>query len=212
MDAYDSDVQLEHLKGWWNRYGNALILGITLGIAGLVGANYWFRHRALSSDAASSLYDVMLGQMLQKNMTAASGDGQLLISHYPSSPYAGNAALILARLSMEQGDISSAEARLRWAMKHGRGGGVRNAARLRLARLLMQQGKLDAALKLAGTADHAGFVSDYDELRGDIFAAQGKNNEARQAYAASLAALPAGSPYATVLRMKLDDLGPETGK
>ena len=213
MEAYDSDEQLERLKAWWNKYGNALIVGIVLGVMVLVGAKYWLRHRTLSSDAASSLYDVMLGELAQKDTTAAAQDGQLLISHYGATPYAGDAALILARISLDAGDIKAAREHLQWAMNHAASSGVRNAARLRLARILMQDGKLNAALKLADSKDRDGFASDYDELRGDIFAAQGKKGEARQAYGAALAELGSGSPYARVLRMKLDDLGrPEAAK
>jgi predicted negative regulator of RcsB-dependent stress response len=46
-------------------------------------------------------------------------------------------------------------------------------------------------------------------LKGDIYAGQGKNEEARAAFREALKRLPAGSPYAPVLNMKLDDLGPE---
>ncbi|MDA8362732.1 MAG: tetratricopeptide repeat protein [Gammaproteobacteria bacterium] len=212
MEAFDSDQQLEWLKTWWNKYGNALIAGVALGILVIAGTNYWLRHRAFSADAASSLYDVMLGELSQKNVSAAQADGQLLIRHYGSTPYAGDAALVLARLSMDAGNAKAARGHLRWAMDHGTGAGVRVVARLRLARLLMQDGRLDAALKLADSRDRDGFASDYDELRGDILVAQGKRNQARQAYSAALTELDPNAPYARVLQMKLDDLGPEVGK
>ncbi len=208
MDTFDSDQQLERLKAWWNAYGNALIAGVALGVLVLVGANYWFRHRTLSADAASSVYDVMLGELAQKNVTAARADGELIIKRYSATPYAGDAALVLARLSADSGDAAAARAHLRWAIAHGNGGGVRIVARLRLARILMQEGKLDEALKLANSRDRDGFASNFDELRGDIFVAEGKKSEARQAYSAALAEAGSQSPYAPVLQMKLDDLGP----
>ncbi len=212
MDAYDSDTQLEQLKAWWNKYGNALIVGVVLGMMAIVGTRYWLRHRSLTADAASSLYDVMLGELAQKNVTAAAEDGNLLISHYGATPYAGDAALILARISVDSGNIKAGRQHLKWAISHATGGGVRNAARLRLARILMQDGDLTGALKLADSTDRDGFASDYDELRGDIFVAQGKRSEARQAYGTALSELKSGSPYARVLIMKMDDLGPEPAK
>ncbi|MHB8347312.1 MAG: YfgM family protein [Acidiferrobacterales bacterium] len=212
MEAYDSDDQLERLKAWWNKYGNAILAGVVFGLMAIVGTRYWLRHRSLSADAASSLYDVMLGELAQKNVTAAAEDGKLLVSRYGSTPYAGDAALILARISVDSGNIKDGRRHLQWAMSHATGSGVRNAARLRLARILMQDGDLTGALKLADSKDRDGFASDYDELRGDILVAQGKRSEARQAYGAALSELKPGSPYARVLLMKMDDLGPEPAK
>ncbi len=212
MEAYDSDDQLERLKAWWNKYGNALILGVAFGMVALVGTSYWLRHRTLRSDAASSIYNAMLQELAQKNTTAATEDGQLIISRYSATPYAGDAALVLARLSLDSGDMKGARGHLRWAMSHATTSGVRNAARLRLARILMQSGDLSAALVLADSKERDGFASDYDELRGDIFVAQGQKSEARQAYTAALAELSPASPYVRVLVMKLDDLGRGAGK
>jgi predicted negative regulator of RcsB-dependent stress response len=57
--------------------------------------------------------------------------------------------------------------------------------------------------------DQAGFEAEYAELKGDIYLAQGQREQARTAYREALKQLPAGSPYAPVLNMKLDDLGSE---
>lgn len=212
MEAYDTDQQLDQLKRWWNRYGNALIGGILLGVVLLAGFNYWTRHRAQQSIAASGLYEAMLESLAQKNTEAAKQEGQKLVSGYRSTPYAGDAALILARISFDSGDVDGARKNLQWAMDNATDGAVRLAARLRLARLLIQAGQLEAALNLADVKNPQGFVSDFDELRGDILAAQGQKAAAAQAYRAALESIGAGSPYARVLQMKLDDLGAEAGQ
>jgi len=212
LEAYDADEQLDQLKAWWNKYGNALIVGIVLGVAILGGVSYWKHHHTQQSDAASSLYDAMLQSIAQKNAEAASQDGLKLVEQYRATPYAGNAALILARMSFDSGDVDGARKHLQWAMDNATDSAVRDAARLRLARLLMQAGQLDAALVLADVKDRGGFASDYDELRGDILAAKGQKAAAQQAYRSALDKLGANSPYARVLQMKFDDLGVEAGK
>ena len=54
-----------------------------------------------------------------------------------------------------------------------------------------------------------GFVSEYHELRGDILVAKNQPAEARPAYALALEKIAPGSSYARVLKMKLDNIGPE---
>ncbi len=212
MEAYDSDEQLEQLKNWWNKYGNALIAGILLGVVIAIGINVWTRHRARQSDAASVLYDSMLQSLAQKDSAAATQDGLKIVDQYRSTPYAGDAALILARISLDSGNIDAAREHLQWAVDHATTRAIRDAARLRLARILMHGGKLDAALALADVRDRGGFGSDYDELRGDILVAKGQKAAARQAYLSALNEAGASSPYARVLQMKLDDLGVEASK
>ena len=98
--------------------------------------------------------------------------------------------------------------RLRWAADNATDPGTRHSARLRLARLLAVDGELDAALALINIQDTAGFESSYAELRGDLLAAKGDRQGAREAYKVAIEQLDPGSAYLPVLNMKLDDLGP----
>ncbi len=212
MDAYDADQQLEQLKRWWNSYGNALIGGVLLGLALLGGYNFWSHHRAQQSTAASTLYDTMLQSLAQNDSQAAQLDGQKIISSYRSTPYAGEAALILARINFDAGNVDAASKNLQWAIDNATDGSVRLVARLRLARLQIQDGKLDAALALADVKNPEGFASEFAELRGDVLAAKGQKDAAAQAYRSALESIGRGSAYARVLQMKLDNLGVEAGK
>jgi predicted negative regulator of RcsB-dependent stress response len=77
-------------------------------------------------------------------------------------------------------------------------------AALRLARVQLDQGDLDAAA--ATIAKHAGdkaFAGDFAALRGDIAAARGHTDEARAAYRE---ALDAGAGNARLIELKLQDL------
>jgi predicted negative regulator of RcsB-dependent stress response len=98
---------------------------------------------------------------------------------------------------------------LQWVVDHVEDEAVAHAARLRLARLYFGDGEKDAALALLNVNGEGGFKSEYEELRGDIYLAQGEKNRARVAYREALRSLPPGSPYAQILNIKLDDLGPD---
>lgn len=209
MTAYAEQEDLEKLKAWWKNYGNALIVGVLLGTAVLIGFRYWTQHTEQSRQAASVLYDQLLQDWHVKKFDTARKSADTLMNDYSSTSYAGMAALMLARMDFDAGDVAAARLHLQWVLDHGKEEATVHAARLRLARLLLNSGDKDAALALLNMPDPFGFVAEYEELKGDIYTAQGKREQARLSYREALKHLPAGSPYAPILNMKLDDLGPE---
>lgn len=209
MSVYADQEELEKLKTWWQEYGNSLLLGIALGAAVLIGVRYWNQSTEQRLKTASVLYDQMLQDINMKKPDTARKLGESLINEYSSTPYAGMAGLILARLDFGVGDASAARQRLQWVVDHAKDKATTHAARLRLARLYLNNGEKDAALTLLSVKDKTGFKTEYAELQGDVYTAQGQRDQARAAFREALKALPAGSPYLQILNMKLDDLGPE---
>jgi predicted negative regulator of RcsB-dependent stress response len=68
---------------------------------------------------------------------------------------------------------------------------LRLIAQSRLARVLAEQGKHDDALKLLDVTKAGPFTPIFHEIRGDVLAAKGDVDGARQAYDAALAATSA---------------------
>lgn len=209
MTSYTEQEELDKLKAWWKNYGNSLIFGVLLGVIVLFGFRYWSHQKEQSLVDASALYDQMVQSLRTSNRDEAMKTGDTLIKEYASTPYAAMAALLHARVDHEAGDTVSARKNLQWVIDNARDSGAIHAARLRLARLLVNSGEMDAALALANVKDQAGFEAEYLELKGDVLSAQGHRDEARTAYREALKHVPSGSPYLPVLTMKLDDLGPE---
>jgi len=116
---------------------------------------------------------------------------------------------LLARLRFDARDIAGARTQLEWAMKNATEVSVQHSARLRLAHLLLDQGETAAALALASIKDTNGFISGYEEVRGDVLLAQGDRDGARRAYQAAIEKLPRTSSYLQALTMKRENLGPE---
>jgi predicted negative regulator of RcsB-dependent stress response len=205
--------QLEQLKEWWKRNGIALVGGVLLGAAVVLGWNLWRNHKTGQAEAASVLYEQMMVDYKGKQKDAAEAAGAKLMQDYSATPYAGMAALYLARISFESGDRISARSQLQWAIDNAKVPATVHAARLRLGRLLESAGEYSQALKLTNIKDGGGYVSAYAELRGDLYVDQGKPKQARPEYQRALENLPRGSTYAKILQMKLDDLGEsETNK
>jgi predicted negative regulator of RcsB-dependent stress response len=209
VTSYSEQEDLDKLKAWWKNYGNSLIFGVILGVVVLFGFRYWTHQKEQGLVDAAVLYDQMVQSLRTSNLNEAMKTGDTLIQDYASTPYAAMAALLHARVDHEAGDTVSARKNLQWVIDHARDSGAIHSARLRLARLHVNSGEMDAALALANVKDQAGFEAEYQELKGDVLSAQGHRDEARAAYREALKHVPSGSPYLPVLTMKLDDLGPE---
>jgi len=209
LDAYNPDDQLANLKNWWKQYGNALIAGVVIGLLLLVGGNYWRQYKVKRAETASLLYDSLLADFQQGKSDAVSAAATKLMLDYEATPYAGKSALLLARLRFDAKDMAGMRAHLEWAMKNAIEASVQHSARLRLAHLLLDQGDTAAALALVNSKDANGFISEYEEIRGDVLLAQGDRDGARRAYQTAIEKLPRASSYLQALTMKRNNLGPE---
>ncbi len=203
---FSEDEQTEKLRAWWKENRWSIIGGVGLGLAVVVGWNAWQTYSVRRAEQASELYQRVKVLSESGQPEAADAAGSELRESYTSSPYAGKAALLLARSSVADGELSAARTHLSWAMEHAVEAGTRHAARLRLGRVLLEEGKLDEAEALLRVEATDGFATHYAELLGDVYAAMGKPNQAREAYQQSLDSLPAGSNYAALLSLKIGGL------
>jgi predicted negative regulator of RcsB-dependent stress response len=209
VDTYNEQDELDKLKGWWKNYGNALIVGVLIGLALLFGSKYWNQHQERQRQNASAIYEEVQQAYHDKNHEKTRAAGAQLTRDYASTPYAGMAALLLARQHLEAGDRAQARQQLEWAVANATHAPSRHAARLRLARLLADGGDPAAALALTEVNDKAGFDAEYLELKGDLLVLLGRRNEARNAYREAIKGAREATAYNTVLRLKLEDLGPD---
>ena len=206
---YSPDDQLANLKTWWKQYGAALIAGVVIGGLLLGGGTYWKQDKTKRAEAASLLYESLLVDLQQAKLEAISATATTLMQNYAATPYAGKAALLLARLRFDAKDMAGTRQNLEWAMHNATDVSVQHSARLRLGRLLLDQGEPEAALALMTIKETNGFASEYEELKGDALLAKGDRLAARRAYQAAIGALARDSSYAQALSMKRDNLGAE---
>ena len=224
MAAYDLEEQeqLDELKTWWKMYGNLVTTAVTIAALAVLawqGWNWWQRKQ---SGEASALYVAV-------QESAAKGDAKRsreiageLIDKFSGTAYAGMAALLSAKAQTEGGDMKTAQVQLTWAADNAKDDGIRDLARLRLAGVLLDQKAYDEALKQLAAEPAAQLVPRFNEMKGDILAAQGKTAEAITAYEAALAKLDAAikeggeeggaaaaahGVYQEVLQTKRDSLG-----
>lgn len=208
MESYTQQDEVDKLKTWWKSYGNSLVIGLLLGVGILFGNKYWDRHHGEQLATASNLYEQLLTNIKSKNTKATKETSGQIISNYKSTPYAAMAALLMAKVNFEKGDVASAQSQLQWAVDNATEDTLEHVARIRLARVLLSQGKTKEASKLVlavDAGDMAGHKAEYYEVIGDIHARQGNMESARLAYQKAIDHTGKTSGYKPILSMKLDN-------
>ncbi|HDP88930.1 MAG TPA: tetratricopeptide repeat protein [Thioalkalivibrio sp.] len=205
-DYNNEDEQLEALKQWWKENGAAVIAGIVLGAGALFGWKFWQDYQVEQAEAASAIYAEMRVEGADVDTRVAGAE--TLKSDYARGPYAALAALEAAAALVEAGRLADAEAQLRWAMDSARMPEVAEVARLRLAQVVVAQGRAQDVLDLLKTELPEAYAGLVDELRGDAYRLLGDVEAARRAYDRALLNAGSRSEY---LQLKRDDLGRSTG-
>ena len=203
--ADDEDVA--KLKAWWNEYGRTVVVGVVLGLGGIVGWNGWQSHQERRAEEASEMYAQVVEAASRGQHADARTRAALLLTEFPRSGYAALAAFVASASAAAQGDLAEARSRLSWIAENASREGYRDLARIRLARVLLDEEDTGTALDTLGEVSSGAFDAVAGELRGDIHLARGSPEEARAAWRNVLdgeGALPSSRAR---VRMKLDDLG-----
>lgn len=200
------DEQLEHVKRVASEYGPWMIGAVAIGMSFVFGWRYYDNHRNERALQAAARFDQMTSALQHDDRTQARQIADGLIADYPSSPYADQAKLTLARLYIDEGQDANAVASLTDIMDKSKDSELRHIARLRLSRVLIDQNKPDEALKTLSDPPGA-FAASYHEVRGDALYAKKDFPQALSEYKAALVEAPPGGMDSAVLSLKIADLG-----
>ncbi|MGK0673714.1 MAG: tetratricopeptide repeat protein [Halothiobacillaceae bacterium] len=208
VDIHEEE-QVEALKRWWREHGIAVIAGLLLVVALVLGWQWWQARQEARAHQAGQIYTELLAK-LDQTPAEARPAAERLLNEFAGSTYADLAGLALARIEIEKGQVEAARARLQHLVAHARDESVRTLAGLRLARLQWGMGDAEAALKqLEGKLPEA-FRAEAETLRGDVLVSLGRLDEARKAYDAALAQAALLGQETGLIRIKRDDLGGST--
>lgn len=206
MDIYASDAEKsEEIKRWWRDNGRSVIAGVIIGIAVVVSWRYWFSYQQNQSENAATLYQQVVMAASESEFGELESLTQELMQDYGGTPYAVFATFEMASLAA-QSDTETAIEYLQWARENADLSAQEAVARLRLARLYLDEGEHDTALELVGSEPPVGFKSLYHELQGDIHLEMGDKMAAGQAYEMALSSAEPEGGRRAFLQMKLDDV------
>lgn len=199
------DEQLEAVKRAFTEYAPWILGGVVLGVGGWYGLQHYKSHENEVAFRAADQFSQMTAalQMNDPKKSLQIADG--LIKDFPNSPYADQAQLTVARIDVESGKSADAVAPLTQVMNNSKDTELQQIARLRLARVLIDQGKPDDAIKLLATGTPGSFAGRYHEVRGDALYSKKDIPGAIAEYNAALGASDGGAE-AAMLQLKLADL------
>ena len=190
MDQYRTEEeQVEALRRWWDENGRSTIAAIVVAVAVGFGWQAYKSNDQQKQENASDLYQSMLQGIAQTGATAEQEEAVVDIAEqlkddYSGSTYAQFAALHLASRAVGDNELAEAEAQLRWVLgKADKGSDTAEVAQLRLARVLAAAGDADQALAILAQAGEGPYQASYAVAKGDILLMQGRELEAREAYA-----------------------------
>lgn len=203
------EEQIEALKKWWSDNGWALVGGVVIGLGAIFGWRGWQNHQALQAEAASDIYVDLVVEMREHRFEPARKFAEQLIQDYDSTSYALFATLMLAKIETEAGNTEAAIKHLQTVMNETGEDALKQIARVRLARLLLDSGKPDEALALLEAGKPGKFSVAYQELKGDIYIRLGRKDDAHAAYQTALAAVKTNIKEGTLLQLKFDNSKPQ---
>ena len=206
--AYDLEEQeqLDEFKAWWKKNGS---MAINLVLAALVAYSAWQGYHYFQnkkSVEASALYQAMLTTDSTKVGDIKAQSAKLMDS-YDGTPYAGRAAVYAAKANFTANDNKSAKSQLEWAIKNATEDPVKAIASLQLADILFEEKDYDGAQKILAAINDKGYAGLKANMQGDILLAQGKQAEAKKAYATALESLDAQGRLHQYTQQKLESLG-----
>lgn len=208
VEYFNEHEQGEAVKKWLKENGGAILMGLVIAVGGLFGFRQWQGWEENQRQRASAEFEVMSELLADDQLDSAMANYQTLKDDFPDSPYASLAALQMARARLEAGQADLAVNLLRYIADNGTPRAIRIIGRERLARVLLDQGQPQEAMALLDAeTDVKGFEAAFAEVRGDIHAALGQNEEAITSYQAALDALEAGVGDRNFLELKLRALG-----
>ena len=205
MEIYETEEeQLDAVKRWWKENGQSTIVGLVVGIAIVLGWNFWQDHKKEQAAQASALYGQLIQSVTEDKKDSAEKLAERIQQQYPKTEYAAYSGLLLAKIKVQQGDPVKAQAILK-GIAAGSNKELINISKIRQVRLMLASGEYEQGLQLINDVDPAtssSFSGNYDELVGDLYVALDRLDQARTSYQKALE----NGYRSPLLQLKIDDL------
>lgn len=210
--AYDLEEQekIDALKDWWDKNGTRIVIVaflVAASILGWRGYQWYEQHQATKAMGYFEALETAAQQNDEQSTVRLLAASEALRKDHAGSAYTSRGLLVAAQFFQENGDVAAAQEQFNWIIANSKESAVVGIARLRLAGLLLEQEKYEAALQQLQQPS-AAYVGLYADRRGDVFYAQGDVAQARSEWENAVTAL-AEVAYVQIVQLKLEALGKE---
>lgn len=207
IDQIDEYEQSERVRTWLKNNGSSLITGIALGLAAIGGWNWWQAKGESHRVEAATQYVALVDAITADDAEKVAAYDAALRKTYADTPYAALSALRHAEYLASDNQPDEALALLRSLDSGKSNPAIANLIGLRIARLLVSQGKAEDAIKQLDSLGTSRFPAVANEIRGDAERARGHRDAARKAYGEALTSLDQAAPTRPILQLKFTDAG-----
>ena len=199
-----SEEQIDILSVWWDKYKYILGMLLAASVIFIVYRDYSISSSNVNEFESARLYDDFLSSTLTDKKTKA----KEIIDLYSDTLYADFAALHLAKIGVEESNLEQAEQHLNWVIARSSSwdskfNPVRSIAKLRLAKIFLEQDSPQAALDLL--KEEKTLTASLFEVRGDAERSLNQINKAKLSYLQALE-LSNSQPIKSLISMKISDL------
>lgn len=200
-----SEEQIDLLSVWWDKYKYLLGLLLAASVIFIIYRDYSISATNTKQLESAKLYDDFLASSLEDKSVKA----KEIMDLYSDTLYADFAALHLAKIAVEENDLKKAEDNLNWVV--GRVSAswkssfnpLQSIAKLRLARIYLEQGNADNVLSLL--EEEQTLTASLFEVKGDAERSLGKISDAKLSYLQALE-LSNSQSIQSLISMKISDL------
>ena len=207
MEDLSEKEQLDAVRAWWAENGSYVMGGIAVGIIVIFGWNRWQTGIADTEIAASTLFEEVMEAAALNLSDNAEGPAEALFTDYPTSPYAAQARLAMARLYMDSGRDQDAADVLLPLTEMPVSSELALVGRYRLARILLYQENAQDVVDLIEGLPETAFSARFSEALGDAYVMLGEYSQAEAAYLAAMNDDPlAPTVEVTLIQLKINDL------
>ncbi|WP_438951341.1 YfgM family protein [Porticoccus sp.] len=210
------EEQLDNFKRWFKENGLSTVVVVVLAAGGYFGWDFWKSYSEKTAQSASIIYQQMMdtamvdpGESLNDSQKDQVSELAVQLKNdYSRTQYARYGAMLLARLAAEEGDLEVAAEQLEWALK-GADEGLSLVIKLRLARIEVAQGNIDAGIEMLNVKDPKTMNSAYAEARGDFYLMKGDREAAHTAYLEALQSVAENDNQSrSIIELKLTYVAP----
>jgi predicted negative regulator of RcsB-dependent stress response len=209
MATFDADEQeqVDAIKHFWRAYGNIVMMVVLAVVVGFGGTKWWEHRSMTKAQSASATFNKIEASEAGDETDRVSSLSKELIADYSGTYYADLASLNLAKVASDGGDHQQAIDLFLKVIANDRDASLVPLAKLRLAALYVITEQFDLAMNALDGDAGSSMSGLYADMRGDIYAAQKLNDEARAAYEEALERLQEGNPWIDIVQIKIDSLG-----
>ena len=208
-DNLTDQQQAELIKNWLKENSKFLIGVLVLGVSGFFSIQFFQQNKLKEAEMASQLYSEIEFAVKQQRLSQAQSLLQKMDIDFANTPYQDQGHLFMAKLFMDSVDYENAIVQLEFLVENSKEKSLQHIARIRIARIKLQQNLYDEALQILETESLGSFEAKYEEIKGDIFSKKGEFIEAQAAYSKALGLLIPGQFDYEYIQMKFKDIQSE---